>query len=139
MLVVLDTNILLSGIIWGGNPEKIIATFYQGKTTIAFSKETFQEFCEKVLIFSQKYPPVKEKLYFYQKLLARQTEFFVIKKHFSLSRDSKDNKFLDLAYAAKAEYLITGDKDLLILKKFKKTKIVSPKQFLKEISNENQS
>ncbi|GAA4415705.1 hypothetical protein GCM10023187_46430 [Nibrella viscosa] len=46
-----------------------------------------------------------------------------------LSRDPKDNFLLDLAETAKADYLVTGDKDLLVLNPFKKTQIVTPADF----------
>lgn len=46
-----------------------------------------------------------------------------------LSRDPKDNFLLDLAEKAKADFLVTGDRDLLILNPFKKTQIVTPADF----------
>ncbi|NJN72953.1 MAG: putative toxin-antitoxin system toxin component, PIN family [Limnothrix sp. RL_2_0] len=48
-----------------------------------------------------------------------------------VSRDPKDNKFLELAVDGNADYLITGDQDLLILHPFQKTQIITPAQFLK--------
>ena len=45
-------------------------------------------------------------------------------------RDPKDDKFLELAVNGQAEYLITGDKDLLVLHPFKETKILSTKDFI---------
>ena len=44
--------------------------------------------------------------------------------------DPKDDKFLELAVNGKAEYLITGDKDLLVLHPFNDTKIISTKEFI---------
>jgi len=44
-------------------------------------------------------------------------------------RDSKDNKFLELVATCQAEFLITGDDDLLILNPFRKTRILTPAQF----------
>jgi uncharacterized protein len=49
------------------------------------------------------------------------------------SRDPKDNKFLALAVSGKADYLITGDKDLLVLKRVGAIPIVSPAEFLVRI------
>ncbi|MDR2616833.1 MAG: putative toxin-antitoxin system toxin component, PIN family, partial [Endomicrobium sp.] len=49
----------------------------------------------------------------------------------NISRDVDDNKILECALAAKVDYLITGDKDLLILNNFKNIKIVSSEQYLK--------
>jgi putative PIN family toxin of toxin-antitoxin system len=46
-----------------------------------------------------------------------------------LSRDPKDNFLLDLAETSKADFLVTGDKDLLVLNPFKKTQIVTPADF----------
>jgi putative PIN family toxin of toxin-antitoxin system len=50
-----------------------------------------------------------------------------------ISRDPKDNYLLALAKDAKADFLITGDKDLLVLNTFENTKIVTLNQFLKYI------
>lgn len=46
-----------------------------------------------------------------------------------LSRDAKDNFLLDLAETSKAEFLVTGDKDLLVLNPFRKTQILTPADF----------
>lgn len=51
-------------------------------------------------------------------------------------RDIKDNKFLACGVEAEADYIITGDRDLLVLKKFEGIKIVTPREFLK-ILNKN--
>lgn len=45
-------------------------------------------------------------------------------------RDSKDNKYLELAVSGKAQYIITGDKDLLILNPFREINIIKPEEFL---------
>lgn len=50
-----------------------------------------------------------------------------------LSRDPKDNFLLDLAEKSKADFLVTGDKDLLVLNPFKKTQIVTPAEFEAEL------
>ena len=47
-------------------------------------------------------------------------------------RDPKDNKFLELAAACQANFLITGDEDLLVLDPFRKTRILSMFDFAKE-------
>jgi uncharacterized protein len=45
-------------------------------------------------------------------------------------RDSKDNMILELAVAGKADFIITGDKDLKVLNPFRKIQILSPAEFL---------
>lgn len=53
------------------------------------------------------------------------------KRKVKICRDADDNQVLDLCVAGNADFLITGDKDLLILKKLDKTLIVPPAEFLK--------
>jgi len=52
------------------------------------------------------------------------------KEKIKICRDPKDNKFLECALAGKADYIISEDKDLLVLKKYKETKIINTKTFL---------
>lgn len=58
--------------------------------------------------------------------------FFEPRNHVSLSRDPHDDMFLDISVVSNALFLITGDDDLLLLKTIESTKIVTPKQFLKQ-------
>ena len=64
-------------------------------------------------------------------LLNQISENYTIKPKFKICRDTKDNFLIDLSNISKADYLITGDKDLLELNPFKKTKIISPVEFEK--------
>ena len=50
-----------------------------------------------------------------------------------ICRDKKDNFLLNLAKDSEADYLITGDKDLLILEKFENTKILTFSEFIEQI------
>jgi len=45
-------------------------------------------------------------------------------------RDSKDNKFLELAVCGKADFIISGDEDLLILNPFRNIRILTPSRFI---------
>jgi putative PIN family toxin of toxin-antitoxin system len=47
-----------------------------------------------------------------------------------VGRDVKDDKFLACAYESKADYLVTGDYDLLVLKQYKGIKIIKPRKFI---------
>ncbi|MFQ6041871.1 MAG: putative toxin-antitoxin system toxin component, PIN family [Candidatus Poribacteria bacterium] len=51
-------------------------------------------------------------------------------RHFKVCRDENDDMFLDAAYAGKAKYIISWDKDLLAIEEFRGTKIVNPGEFL---------
>jgi putative PIN family toxin of toxin-antitoxin system len=46
-------------------------------------------------------------------------------------RDPKDNKFLELAVCGKADFIISGDEDLLVLNPFRNIQMITPDSFLK--------
>ena len=60
-----------------------------------------------------------------------KAEFITVKSHLAICRDPKDNFLLALAKDGKASHLITGDKDLLIMKKIGNTEIISITDYLK--------
>ena len=59
-------------------------------------------------------------------------------KQSAACRDPKDNKFLELAVAGSAGYLISGDEDLLVLNPFRGIRIVTPAEFTALASKELQ-
>ena len=63
------------------------------------------------------------------------TDLIEVASIVTICRDSKDNFLLALAKDGKADYLLTGDKDLLELKKFGKTKIEKITTFITETKN----
>ena len=96
---------------------------------IIFSKELFDELFEVLQrpkfnkYFSQE--NIKELI----SLLHSKTERIEITEHFKDCRDLKDNFILDLCVSGNADYLVTGDDDLLALNPFRGTKIVNYRLF----------
>ena len=64
------------------------------------------------------------------KNLIRIGDFIEPKTKITVCRDPKDNKFLELAVAGKANCIVTGDKDLLVLHPFRGINIISPADFI---------
>jgi uncharacterized protein len=73
----------------------------------------------------------KEKLNEIENLLISRCTFYFDKEVNHLCRDPKDNFILDLANISRCNYIITGDKDLLVLKSIKRTKIVNWIEYIK--------
>lgn len=124
--VVLDTNVFISGAVYGGNADQILKLIEENKIDLLISKPTSQELFNKLhdlKINSSTIESLKKLLFLHGKMISPKTKV-------AICRDPKDNMFLELCLAGKADYLITGDKDLLSLKSFKKTVILTPKQFL---------
>lgn len=130
MKIIFDTNVLISFLI-GKHLSKIKNYISNGRITIIITDQLLTEIKEVTSrIKLQKYFPknsVKELL----ELLETIALNVKIKPTHFISRDPKDNFLLDLIDFSKADYLITGDKDLLALNPFKTAKILSPKEFEK--------
>lgn len=127
--VVIDTNVFLSGILYGGNAEKILRLFQDNKITLIISPETTAELFTKLQKFDAD-PQLVEDL---DVILDAHAIKVLPKKKVRLSRDPRDNIFLEAAITGDVDYLITGDNDLLTLKTIETIPIVSPKQFLEQI------
>jgi uncharacterized protein len=76
----------------------------------------------------RKYFP-KENVTEFIELLETVAEKFEIEPRHFISRDPKDNFLLDLIDVSKADFLVTGDKDLLELNPFKTAQILKPDEF----------
>jgi len=127
--VVLDTNVFISGLVYGGNSEKILRLFKDDQIELLISPQTHAE----VLLKLPKFPLTNNYINEQDALIQAKATKVVPKKKVRVSRDPKDNMFLELAQEGKAKYLITGDKDLLTLKSFRGTLIVTPKEFLEMV------
>jgi putative PIN family toxin of toxin-antitoxin system len=126
--IILDTNIWISYLITK-NHSLLDELLINQQITILFSEELLNEFFEVI-----NRPKLKK--YFKQKdlevileLIENYGELIDVKSKIEICRDYKDNFLLSLAVDGKANYLISGDADLLVLKKIKKTKIISIKEF----------
>jgi len=129
---VFDTNVVVSAFLF--SDSLVAKVFNKGiiTGTVLISKETLEEL-QEVLLKNKldKYLPKSIRQAFLQKfvVLAEMTD---ITETITVCRDPKDDKFLSLAVSAKAECIITGDNDLLILNPFKKISIIKPAEFLEK-------
>lgn len=134
MLVVLDTNVLISALLWIGKSFPVIGLIDKGKITPCFSQETLDEFAE--VLKRPKFAPRLKKAGLATPLilntLKSEGELFELPKVKTtfIKEDPSDDKFLILSYVANAKYLVSGDNHLLKLDKFKNTQIISVSKFL---------
>jgi putative PIN family toxin of toxin-antitoxin system len=129
--IVLDTNVFISGIIFGGYSKEILEAAVEGKVQLAVSDDILNEISEVL----------QRKKFNFMPSITRQiiseiekiSEVITPKQSFkAVKRDPADNIIIDCAFEAKADFIITGDKDLLELKEFKNIEIVNPKKFKEE-------
>jgi len=130
--VILDTNLWISFLITK-NLSEIDELILDRKIKLLFSNELLEEFLTvaKRPKFTKYF--TNEDLKEILRLFDYYGKLIKVKTKISESRDKNDNFLLSLAVDGKADFLVTGDSDLLILKKIKKTKIVSWSNFLIDI------
>ena len=64
-------------------------------------------------------------------LLPPRLKLVIVKKSFRLCRDASNDMFIDFAITGKAHYIVTGDRDLLVLKRVMNVQIINASQFLR--------
>jgi len=128
---VFDTNTFISAALIEGsvNDLALDKAFKTGKVIV--SEATFAELTE--VLFRKKFDKYltdERRLQILQKL-ERDTVICEVNITLSDCSDPKDNKFLELAVAANAFCIVTGDKDLLVMHPFRNIAILSSSDFLK--------
>jgi len=130
---VIDTNILVSGLINpDGPPGRILKALRDGRFTIILSPDLLDEIAAVLL-----YPRVRDKYGIDRRarealsdLLALRGDLVAPAERVQVCRDPDDDRLVEAAVGGHAEYIITGDVDLLHLEGFRTTKIIPASKFL---------
>lgn len=131
MKIVLDTNVYISAFLWGGRPKELLERAIEGKDQIYVSRQIKEEVFE--VLKRPKFGIDESTIELLIKEIEDISELVVITdKIQTLCRDIDDNAIVECAVGAKADYLITGDDDLLVLKSYRKIKIVGVSEYLLE-------
>lgn len=132
--VVIDTNVIISAVI-GRNPTliKIYNAFINNLFTPVFSPSLQEEIFNVI-----KRPRIRryfrgQEIEKFEELIKVDAIFVIPTKKLSLCRDPKDNIVLETAIA-RANFIVTGDKDLLILKSCLGIPIINPREFATVLS-----
>lgn len=127
--IILDTNLWISYLI-SKNLNQIDSLIKSGEVKLLFSYESFEEVVDVVERPKFKQFFSTEDIEQIIDLFDQYGELVIVKSQVHICREKKDNFLLDLSIDGKADYLINGDKDLLVLKKIEKTRILSITEFL---------
>ena len=129
MQVVLDTNVLVSGVFWHGPASRILELWANDKIEVVVSPEILTEY-QRLLAGLERGKPAG---------LADAWAVFITQHatvihpagHPRLCRDPDDDKFLHCALSAGARVLVTGDKDLLSMGRVADVELLTPSAFLR--------
>jgi len=128
--VVLDTNAVVSALLFSGISSELVSLWQKDLITLLLSRAILDEYLR---VFS--YPKfelteeeikelIQEEILPYAEVVKPKRRLRVVQ------RDPSDDKFIECAVAGKARVIISGDKDLLSLGRYRQIRILSPAKFL---------
>jgi len=131
MKIVIDSNVWISALVFGGKPRTIFEKVIAGGWPIVVSEEIFTEIRR---VLSTKFKDFIEDFEAFQGILKPyliEVKLGSIKV--SKCRDEDDNVVIETALIGDVACIISGDKDLLDLIKYENIPIISPSGFLKNL------
>jgi len=124
--VVFDTNVVLSAILFGGVPRDLLLAALDGHFRLWISRPLLAEL-DRVLRYKFNYePPASEVVVRELTALCTLAE---PRQTIAACRDPDDSRVLECAVAADAQYVVTGDQDLLSLHPLRGIGVLSPASF----------
>jgi putative PIN family toxin of toxin-antitoxin system len=126
--VVLDTNVLVSALGFGGPPLDVVFETFDDGVRLVASEETLGEL-ERVMEYEH-LPFSEADRAQYPALLRREADVVRPVVSVDVVRDADDDKFLEVALAADADYVVSGDDDLLGVGSYRNVEIVTPAEFV---------
>ena len=132
MNIVCDTNVLISGVLFGGHAREILQLASRGVLNNFISPDILRE-AERVFSrskFGLRPEHVLEIMALFKETFEIVTPSLEVQ---AIQSDPEDNHVIEAALAARAEFIISGDKHLLKLAKWEGIHVVSPAQFTKSI------
>ena len=130
MKIVIDTNVIISAMFFGGRPRELMELLVKDKVTAFASPEIIIEYQETAEEISSKYPD-KTALFTLDMIISIMNIIWPISE-IKICRDPKDNKFIECAFDSICMYIVTGDKDLRVLQEYADIQIVTVSEFLDE-------
>jgi putative PIN family toxin of toxin-antitoxin system len=128
--VVLDTNVLLSALVFGGKPRQVIELLARDLIDVVISEEILTEMRRHV---TNKFPTFADDLVKFEILLEQDAELAKLGSiTITVCRDPDDNRIIETAVLWSCSYIVSGDKDLLVLESYKNIQILKPAEFLNQ-------
>jgi uncharacterized protein len=132
---VIDTNVIVSSLLFENSISSEAFRYALKHGEVLLSTELLEELSD-VLSRGKfnRFVTSEERDEFLETFVERAILIEVIEK-VQECRDSKNDKILELALNGGAEYIVSGDKDLLVLNPFRDVKIVTPEEFLRTVAH----
>ena len=131
MRVILDTNVVISGVFFGGVPSRILSAWSAGKFALVLSPEILEEYRRVGHELGRQRPTVGA---IFEPVLTLIAMNAIIVDApplaVPISDDPDDDKFLAVAVASQTPLIVSGDGDLLRVTGWRGVDVVTPRQFV---------
>ena len=134
MRIVIDTNVVASGIVFGGKPERLLELAIKNDVEMCVSPQILAEYDEIIARLSAKYP--NRTIAISLKDLTDNALLVSPSQTVTVCRDPDDNKFIECAMEGKCLYIVSGDNDLLDLHSYADIEIVTVAEFFERYGNQ---
>ncbi|MGH2853527.1 MAG: putative toxin-antitoxin system toxin component, PIN family [Solirubrobacteraceae bacterium] len=128
---VLDTNVIVSGLGWGGSSAAILDAVSDGQLVLVMSEPLIDEL-RRVLAYP-KLAKVIDGGAQLADLVAASSVVVAPTRTLAVVRDESDNRVLEAAVEGAADYIVSGDADLLVLGSFNDVPIMAPAEFAAKV------
>lgn len=133
MKVVLDTNVVVSGVFFGGVPGRILAAWSAGQFVLILSPPILDEYGRVGHELGRRHPEVNEAFEPVLTLIAMNAMIVDAPPLAgAVSADPDDDMFLAAAVAAQTEVIVSGDQDLLQVSGWRGIAVLTPRQFVEQ-------
>lgn len=128
--VILDTNVLLSGIFFGGVPGRVLEAWHEDRFELVLSPAILAEYSRVGDELAVQYAEIEAPLAAILTMVTqRATIVDAPELPVGVSADPSDDKFLACAVASRVAIIVSGDKHLLAVNGWGEITIVTPRQF----------
>jgi len=128
--VVIDTSILIASL-WEGKSRDVVELWKKGEITLCVSEAILEEYLYIIPRFTMLKKGAEKLIYLFK--VRKNVERITSSRRLEIIKeDPADNKFLECAIEAKAEYILSADKHLRDLGEYEGVRIVSSGSFLKD-------
>jgi uncharacterized protein len=129
--IVLDTNVLMSGIFWSGPPSQILLAWQKDLIEIITSRDIIDEYSRVSEILSRKYKGLDVGS-FINLMTINSTVVSPVNLPEPISSDPDDDKFIACALSADCKLIISGDKHLLDISGYAGIQVLKPAAFVSD-------
>lgn len=127
MRILLDTNVYISALLFGGNPRAIVQSVIKKEHTAITSPVLLSELAD---VLRKKFGYSHQAVIAVDRQIRKQCTVVLPKETIDVLSDVPDNRVLEAANEGNCAVIITGDSDLLLLKQYRAVRILTPSAFI---------